>query len=78
MDAKARFNELRSELGAPLDEIARMLGMSYGTLKAYGSASRPEMVPPADLLEAMERTALQAAIDRCRASGLEVIRRRAA
>lgn len=78
MDPKARFNVLRAELGISLEQLARDLGMSYGTLKAYAAPSRPDMIPPPDVLDAMQRTLLQLSIDRVRAAGLEVIPRRRA
>jgi len=78
MSAKGRFNALREELGQPLDILARELRRPYGTVKAWASPSRMEMVPPADVLAEMEEMALERARARIRAAGYEVIRRRAA
>lgn len=78
MYAKARFSELRGELGQPLDVLARELRRPFGTVKAWASASRPEMSPPADVLAAMEEMVLERARARVRAAGYEVIRCRAA
>lgn len=78
MEAKARFNALREELGQPLDVLARELRRPYGTVKAWASPSRVEMVPPQDVLAAMDEMALERARSRIRAAGYEVIRRRAA
>lgn len=50
-----------------------MLGLSYDDEVLHGPVA-PAMVPPADLIDAMERTAPQAVIDRCRTAGYEVIR----
>ncbi|MFD2054217.1 hypothetical protein ACFSQT_14270 [Mesorhizobium calcicola] len=78
IDAKARFNDLRGELGVPLDELATLLRRPFGTVKAWGSESRPDCVPPANALGSMEAELVARAISRCRAAGLEVIPRRKA
>ncbi|MER8573358.1 hypothetical protein NKG99_14390 [Mesorhizobium sp. M1409] len=78
MNAKARFHELRGELRVPLDELARILRRPFGTVKAWGSDSRPDLIPPADLLAAMEAELVGRAIDRIRAAGFDVIPRRKA
>lgn len=75
MDAKARFNELRAELGLPLDQLAALVRRPYGTVKAWAAVGRVEMAPPNDILETLDATILQRAIERCRIAGYEVIPR---
>ena len=76
--SKVRFGELRGELRLPLDEIARILRRPFGTVQAWASASRPEMIPPADVLAELEAAVVDQAIRRCRAAGMEIFRRKAA
>ncbi|MER8571383.1 hypothetical protein NKG99_07060 [Mesorhizobium sp. M1409] len=78
MTAKARFNELRGGLRLPLDDLARLLRRPFGTVKAWASDSRPDLIPPPDVLAAMEAELVGQAIDRIRAAGFDVIRHRKA
>ncbi|TPK78222.1 hypothetical protein [Mesorhizobium sp. B2-4-17] len=78
MDPKARFNLLRGDLALPLDELARLLRRPYGTVKAWASDSRLDLIPPADVLAAMEAEMVGRAIARIRAAGFDVIPRRKA
>jgi len=78
MDAKARFHELRGEMRLPLDDLARILRKPFGTVKAWGSDSRPDLIPPADVLAAMEAELVGRAVDCIRAAGMDVVPRRMA
>ena len=78
MDAKARFNELREELALPRDRLARLLGRPFGTVQAWGNQSRPNMIPPTDVLAKMEGELIAQAISRMRTAGYDFIPRRKA
>ncbi|MBZ9798716.1 hypothetical protein [Mesorhizobium sp. ES1-4] len=78
MSAKAHFNELRRELRVPLDDLARILRRPFGTVKAWASDNRPNLIPPADVVAAMEAELVGRAMDRIRAAGFDVFRRKAA
>ena len=77
MTAKARFLDLWQDLRLPGPELARTLGIGYGTLKAYAAPGNPRIPPPA-VLAAMEGLAFDRAVQHVRTGGHEVIRRRAA
>ena len=73
MSPKARFNALRRDLALPRDQLARLLGKPFGTVQASASDSRPECVPPTEVLAALEAELVGQAIDRIRKAGFEVI-----
>jgi hypothetical protein len=78
MSPKDRFNSLRHELALPHPQLARLLGKPFGTVQAWSAPSRPECIPPAEVLVAMEAELVGRAIERIRLAGFEVVPRRAA
>lgn len=77
IDRKKRFAELRTALGLPLEGLARKLGLSYGSVKAYAAPSR-RVSPPEHVIEDMERMVLQASVERVMAAGYDVVPRKQA
>jgi hypothetical protein len=76
--SKTQFRNLWRNLGMTKSALARLLGRPFGTVKAWSSPARPDMVPPEEVLQAMRKALLDRATDVVRQNGLDVIPRRRA
>lgn len=71
MSNKDQFNQLRKEIALPLKELAAVLGLGYGTVKAYASDGNPR-VPPYDVLARMQNFIIERSVARLERLGFEV------